>query len=63
MPTGKIKFFDEEKGFGFIVGDDGQEIFLPASALPIGAKVRKGTQVEYGVADTRRGPQDRKSVV
>ena len=57
MPTGKIKFFDEDKGFGFIVGDDGQEIFLPASALPIGAKVRKGTQVEYGVADTRRGPQ------
>ncbi len=57
MPTGSVKFFDEKKGFGFITGDDGQEVFMPASALPIGATVRKGTRVDYGVADMRRGPQ------
>lgn len=56
VPTGKVKFFDAEKGFGFILGDDGKEVYLPASSVPIGARLRSGTKVEYGVGDTRRGP-------
>ncbi len=58
MPTGKVKFFDAERGFGFIGGDDGVEVFLHASALPEDAPAPKaGTRVEYGVADGRKGPQ------
>jgi len=57
MPTGKVRFYDEEKGFGFIQGDDGEQVFLHASVLPEGAEISPGVRLEYGVADGRRGPQ------
>jgi len=57
MPSGKVRFFDEEKGFGFISGEDGQQVYLHASVLPEGQTVTAGSRVEYSVADGRRGPQ------
>lgn len=58
MPTGKIKFFDTERGFGFIAGDDGSQVFLHATALQDDVTAPKpGTRVDYGVADGRKGPQ------
>ena len=58
VPTGKVKWFDAERGFGFIADEAGAEVFLHASALPAGAAAPKpGTRVEFGVADGRRGPQ------
>ncbi|WP_146340814.1 MULTISPECIES: cold-shock protein [Nesterenkonia] len=57
MPTGKVKWFDAEKGFGFVTDEHGEEAYLHSSALPDGAAVKSGTRLEYGVADGRRGKQ------
>ncbi|MET1034712.1 MAG: cold shock domain-containing protein [Arthrobacter sp.] len=58
MPFGKVKWFEASKGFGFLVTDDGQEVYLHASALPAGVtEVRAGTRMEFGVAQGRKGAQ------
>lgn len=58
MPTGKVKWFDVGKGFGFLATDDGEEVFVHASSLPAGVEALKpGSRVEFGVAEGRRGAQ------
>jgi CspA family cold shock protein len=58
VPTGKVKWFDAEKGFGFIASDEGGDVFLPTSSLPAGVTtVKGGTRVEFGVVEGRRGAQ------
>ncbi|WP_295698213.1 cold-shock protein [Lapillicoccus sp.] len=58
MPTGKVKWYDAEKGFGFLADDEGADVFLHANALPEGVTTLKGgTRVEFGVVEGRRGAQ------
>ncbi|MFJ2620919.1 cold-shock protein [Glutamicibacter sp. NPDC087344] len=58
MPTGKVKWYEKSKGFGFITTEDGKEIYVNAAALPDGLhELRPGTRLEFGVAEGRRGPQ------
>lgn len=58
MPSGKVKWYDADKGFGFLTRDDGGEVFVHSSALPKGHEALKpGQRVEFGVAEGRRGQQ------
>ncbi len=58
MPTGKVKWYDTEKGFGFLATEEGDEVFVHATALPAGVEsLKAGSRVEFGIADGKRGPQ------
>ena len=57
--TGKVKWFNAAKGYGFITGDDGKEVFVHFSSIQSeGYKtLDDGQAVEYDVNDGDKGPQ------
>jgi len=59
MPEGKIKWFSDAKGYGFIETGAGKDLFVHFSAIQQDGykSLREGQEVEYEVADGPKGPQ------
>ncbi len=58
MKTGKVKWFNAEKGYGFIVQEDGKEIFVHFKDVEGGANaLQDGDDVEFDVTEGRKGLQ------
>ncbi|HUS48262.1 MAG TPA: cold shock domain-containing protein [Phycisphaerae bacterium] len=61
MPTGKVKWFDPKKGYGFIIGDEGQDVFVHYTSITgDGFRVLKdGEEVDYEMVRGDKGYQAR----
>jgi cold shock CspA family protein len=51
MPTGRIRMFDDERRFGFVVAEDGDEFYVPATAVAGGGSLGTGDQVEFEIGE------------
>ena len=59
MATGSVKWFDEKKGYGFIEGQDGSDIFVHFSDIQEEGfrKLAEGETVQYELLDGQKGPR------
>ncbi|MCB0977354.1 MAG: cold shock domain-containing protein [Acidimicrobiales bacterium] len=59
MPTGTVKWFSAEKGFGFIAREGGSDVFVHHSAIDMTGfrNLEEGQQVEFELTTTEKGEQ------
>ncbi len=59
MATGRVKWFDAKKGYGFIVGPEDEDVFVHYSSIQEEGfrALREGDQVEYELIETPKGKQ------
>ena len=59
MLTGTVKWFNDSKGYGFISGEDGKDVFVHYSGINGSGRLslREGQQVEFEISDGPKGPQ------
>jgi cold shock protein len=55
MKTGKVKWYNAKKHFGFITGDDGQDIFVHSSDVPPDMELKEGDKVQFEVGEAPKG--------
>jgi CspA family cold shock protein len=54
---GTVKWYNARKGYGFIQGEDGKDVFVHRTAIPVGTFLNEGDTVEYEVENSDRGPK------
>ncbi|PNX47316.1 MAG: cold-shock protein [Thermoplasmata archaeon M9B1D] len=54
---GTIKWFNQRKGYGFILGEDGKDIFVHRRDVPEGTLLNEGDSVEYNIDTTEKKPR------
>lgn len=54
---GKVKFFNSEKRFGFIIGEDDKDYFVHATALQEGVRLNENDNVIFDVIEGEKGPK------
>jgi CspA family cold shock protein len=58
VPLGKVRFYDSEKGFGFLTKDEGGDVYVRATALPeCVTGLKAGQKVDFDVIEGRKGEQ------
>ena len=54
---GTVKWFNGQKGFGFVQGEDGKDYFVHFSAVPEDVPLNEGDKVTFDVVETEKGEQ------
>ena len=54
---GTIKWYNQRKGYGFIEGEDGKDVFVHRTSIPTGIFLNEGDKVEYEIESSDRGPK------
>jgi len=54
---GTVKWYNARKGYGFILGEDGKEVFVHRTAIPGDLSLNEGDAVQFEVEASDRGPQ------
>lgn len=58
MPVGKVKWYDSERGFGFVSNPGDEDVFVGKAVLPEGVEeLHQGQRIEFDFASGRKGPQ------
>ncbi|MFP7366562.1 cold shock domain-containing protein [Corynebacterium callunae] len=58
MPVGTVKWYDAERGFGFVSNPDGDDCYVGKQVLPKGiGELHKGQRIDFDFAAGRKGPQ------